>query len=154
MNQNVTQMNIVKASDPNNNSLFVTNSQQPQHIVTQTNKSISNALPSLNPQQQQQLNQYQVQMQQQNPIQSYNIRVCSINEALTIPPFFFLLSGSNNGSEQHEFFELHAPESDPTTTTTTTNDSTTSHQSFSTTAYRSSTKTIHSKTTCSTTPCT
>jgi hypothetical protein len=45
MNQNVTQMNIVKASDPNNNSVFVTNPQQqstlvslqPQHTVTQTN---------------------------------------------------------------------------------------------------------------------
>jgi E1A/CREB-binding protein len=97
MNQNVTQMNIVKASDPNNNSVFVTNSQQqstlvglqPQHTVTQTNKPISNALPSLNPQQQQQLNQYQVQMQQQNPIQSYNIRVCSINETIKILFSFF-----------------------------------------------------------------
>jgi hypothetical protein len=132
MNQNVTQMNIVKASDPNNNSLFVTNSQQPQHIVTQTNKPISNALPSLNPQQQQQLNQYQVQMQQQNPIQSYNIRVCSINEALTIPPFFpsFRLkqwirttrilritysrirpnnNNNNNNNNNKRFHHLHLP---------------------------------------------
>jgi hypothetical protein len=85
MNQNVTQMNIVKASDPNNNSVFVTNPQQqiglqPQHTVTQTNKPITNNLPSLTQQQQQQLNQFQVQqpqihMQQQNPLQPYNIRV-------------------------------------------------------------------------------
>ena len=100
MAQNVTQMNIVKASDPNNNSLFVTNPQQqqqqqqqstlvglqpPQHTVTQTNKPMATALPSLNPQQ---LNQYQVQMQQQNSMQSYNIRVCRIFEAILI----FLLS--------------------------------------------------------------
>jgi hypothetical protein len=94
MNQNVTQMNIVKASDPNNNNVFVTNSQQqqptlvglqPQHTVTQGNKPISTGLPSLNSQQQQQLNQYQVQMQQQqNSIQPYNIRVCSIDEILQI----------------------------------------------------------------------
>ena len=70
MNQNVTQMSIVKASDPNNNSVFVTNPQQqstlvglqPQHTVTQTNKPIANNLPSLT---QQQLNQFQ----------PYNIRV-------------------------------------------------------------------------------
>jgi hypothetical protein len=87
MNQNVTQMNIVKASDPNNNSVFVTNPQQqmglqPQHTVTQTNKPLSTSLPSLNQQQQQQqqqqLNQFQqpqIHMQQPNPLQSYNIRV-------------------------------------------------------------------------------
>jgi hypothetical protein len=93
MNQNVPQMSIVKASDPNNNNVFVTNSQQQQQqqqsallglqqTVTQTptvqtNKSISNVLPSLTPQQ---LNQFQVQqqqqqqihMQQQNNVQSYN----------------------------------------------------------------------------------
>ncbi|CAF4731863.1 unnamed protein product [Rotaria sp. Silwood2] len=96
MNQNVTQMSIVKASDPNNNSVFVTNTQQPstlvglqpQHTVTQTaqtNKTISTGLPSLT---QQQLNQFQIQQQQQqqsqihmpqqNSLQSYNIRVCYI----------------------------------------------------------------------------
>jgi len=91
MNQNVTQMNIVKASDPNNNSVFVTNPQQqstlvglqPQHTVTQTNKPVSTGLPSLAQQQQQQLNQFQVQqpqihMQQPNSLQSYNIRVIDI----------------------------------------------------------------------------
>jgi hypothetical protein len=85
----------IQASDPNNNNVFVTNSQQQQQqqqqqsallglqqTVTQTptvqtNKSISNVLPSLTPQQ---LNQFQVQqqqqqqihMQQQNNVQSYN----------------------------------------------------------------------------------
>jgi hypothetical protein len=91
MNQNVTQMNIVKASDPNNNSVFVTNPQQqstlvglqPQHTVTQTNKPVSSGLPSLTQQQQQQLNQFQVQqpqihMQQPNSLQPYNIRVIDI----------------------------------------------------------------------------
>jgi hypothetical protein len=92
MNQNVTQMNIVKASDPNNNSVFVTNPQQqstlvglqPQHTVTQTNKPVSTGLPSLTQQQQQQqLNQFQVQqpqihMQQPNSLQPYNIRVIYI----------------------------------------------------------------------------
>lgn len=93
MNQTVTPMNIVKASDPNNNHLFVTNSQQastlvglqPQHAVTQTvqaNKPMPTGLPSLTTQQ---LNQYQIQqltpspqihMQQQNSLASYNIRVC------------------------------------------------------------------------------
>ena len=57
MNQNVTQMNIVKASDPNNNNVFVSNPQQQQstlvglpsqHTVTQTTRP---TLPSLNHQQ-------------------------------------------------------------------------------------------------------
>jgi hypothetical protein len=94
MNQNVTQMSIVKASDPNNNSVFVTNSQQQptliglppqqqqqqqQHTVTQTNKPV---LPSLTQQQQFQVSQPQIHMQQQqqqqqqNSVQTYNIRVC------------------------------------------------------------------------------
>ena len=113
MNQNVTQMNIVKASDPNNNSVFVNNPQQQstlvglqsQHTVTQTNKPISTALPSMNSQQQQQqqqqqqMNQFQVQMQQQNPIQSYNIRVSSSDE--TIENHFLRFSpGSNDGSKR------------------------------------------------------
>lgn len=87
INQNVTQMSIVKASDPNNNSVFVTNTQQPstlvglqpQHTVTQTpqpNKTLSTGLQSLAAQQ---LNQYQVQQtqihMQQNTLQTYNIRV-------------------------------------------------------------------------------
>jgi hypothetical protein len=88
MNQNVTPMSIVKASDPNNNSLFVANPQQqqsstlvglqPQHTVTQTNKPISTGLPSLTPQQfnQLQMQQSQIHLQQQNSLQSYNIRVC------------------------------------------------------------------------------
>lgn len=94
MSQNITQMNIVKANDPNNNSVFVTNPQQqqqqqqpplvglqPQHTVTQTNKPITTALPSLNPQQ---LNQFQ--MQPPNPMQTY--RVCKMSEAIRIPFFF------------------------------------------------------------------
>jgi arginine/lysine/ornithine decarboxylase len=85
----------IQASDPNNNNVFVTNSQQQQQqqqsallglqqTVTQTptvqtNKSISNVLPSLTPQQlnqfqvqQQQQQQQQIHMQQQNNVQSYN----------------------------------------------------------------------------------
>ena len=104
MPQNVTQMNIVKASDPNNNSVFVTNPQQQQqqqqptliglqsqHTVTQTNKPITKALPSLNPQQ---LSQFQVQMQAPNPMQPYNIGVCQMSEAILILFFLLLFSCS------------------------------------------------------------
>jgi hypothetical protein len=98
MNQNVTQMSIVKASDPNNNSVFVTNPQQQQptlvglqsqHTVTQpaqTNKPVSTGLPSLTQPQMNQFNgqQPQIYMQQQNPLQSYNIRVCLVS-SVTYP---------------------------------------------------------------------
>ena len=83
MNQNVTQMNIVKASDPNNNSVYVPNSQQQQpstlvglqspHTVTQGNKPISTGLPSLTSQQL--IHIQQQQQQQQSSLQSFNIRV-------------------------------------------------------------------------------
>ena len=102
MNQNVPQMSIVKvrptrdderirstssfpiiiqASDPNNNNVFVTNSQQQQPTLlglqqtvtstptVQTNKPISTLQPSLSAQQ---LNQFQVHMQQQSNAQPYN----------------------------------------------------------------------------------
>lgn len=84
MNQNVTQMNIVKASDPNNNSVYVPNPQQQQqpstlvglqspHTVTQGNKPISTSLPSLTSQQL--IHIQQQQQQQQNSLQSFNLRV-------------------------------------------------------------------------------
>lgn len=74
---------IIQASDPNNNNVFVTNSQQQQQQPTllglqqtvtstptvQTNKPISTLQPSLSSQQ---LNQFQVHMQQQNNAQPYN----------------------------------------------------------------------------------
>jgi E1A/CREB-binding protein len=107
MNQNVTQMSIVKASDPNNNSVFVTNPQQQptlvglqsQHTVTQTaqtNKPVSTGLPSLT---QQQLNQFNVQpsqiyMQQQNPLQSYNIRASMMDQTSTNPPNYIITTQS------------------------------------------------------------
>ena len=82
MNTNVTQMNIVKASDPNNNNVFVPNSQAQQqsaliglpsqHTVTQTNKPLPTGLPSLNSQQ---FTHFQVPQQQNNPLQTYNMRV-------------------------------------------------------------------------------
>jgi hypothetical protein len=80
MNKSGTSMHIGKASDPNNNHVFVTNTQTQQqlnlnglpmqHTVTSTNKSMPNGLPSLA---NQQFTQYQVAQQQQQ--QSYNIRV-------------------------------------------------------------------------------
>ncbi|CAF1004164.1 unnamed protein product [Adineta steineri] len=111
MNQNVTQMSIVKSSDPNNNSVFVTNPQQqqstlvslqPQHTVTQTaqiNKPISTGLPSLS---QTQLNQFQIQQtqmhiqqqqqqqQQQNSLQSYNIRTPMMDQTSTNPANYII----------------------------------------------------------------
>jgi hypothetical protein len=136
MNQNVTQMSIVKASDPNNNSVFVTNPQQQstlvglqsQHTVTQTNKPIPTPLPSLN---QQQLNQFQ----------SYNNRV---NKNLIYKKTFilyFIFSASNDGSNIRKSSKLSP--------TIKSNDCSIlcSFQSSTTTTYRNSTKTIHTKTT-------
>jgi hypothetical protein len=91
----------IQASDPNNNNVFVTNSQQQQQqeqqstllglqqTVTQTptvqtNKSISNVLPSLTPQQ---LNQFQVQ--QQNNVQSYNITQLRVRTNNLHPVVYF-----------------------------------------------------------------
>ncbi|CAF3835650.1 unnamed protein product [Rotaria magnacalcarata] len=115
MNQNVTQMSIVKASDPNNNSVFVTNSQQPstlvglqpQHTVTQTpqqTKSMSAGLPSLSAQQ---LNQYQIQqpqmhIQQQNSLPSYNIRTQMMDQNPTNPPNYIVTSQPPSQQQQQQ----------------------------------------------------